>query len=134
VGVPRAGEPLFPPELAAAIEALDDPAKPIDLYAVGGAFQVVRATFSADDPRNYEAWLQTIPFNLSIESEGQEPFHSYFGPISSTTYEDGTVRYAPDPREADARALALWAHRRDTAKHPVLVARYADSPLIRLLP
>jgi hypothetical protein len=105
VGVPRAGEPLFSPELAAAIEALDDPAKPIDLYAVGGAFQVVRATFSADDPRNYEAWLQTIPFNLSIESEGQEPFHSYFGPISSTTYEDGTVRYAPDPREADARAL-----------------------------
>jgi hypothetical protein len=81
-----------------------------------------------------EAWLQTIPFNLSIESEGQEPFHSYFGPISSTTYEDGTVRYAPDPREADARAQALWAHRRDTAKHPVLVARYADSPLIRLLP
>lgn len=103
-------ELMLPPELTAAIQAVDDPSRPVDLHAVAGAFQVVRVTYPADDPRNFEAWLETIPFNLSIESEGQEPFHSYFGPISSTTYEDGTVRYAPDPREADERALALWAH------------------------
>lgn len=116
---------LFPPELQAALDALDDPTKPIDFFAVGGALATVRASFSPSDPRNSEAWLETVPFNLSTEAEQQEPFRSYFGPIGSYS-RDGTTIFSPDPREAGAEGLELWRHRRDHVKHPLLIARYAD--------
>lgn len=110
----------------AVFEQLDRPDEPMDLDAFRSALATVRAGYAPGTVESSAVWAEMVAFNLSVEADGQGPFYRYFAPISSFRYEDGNTVYSPDPRDAPGEVVAAWASRRDRAKHPLLVARFAD--------
>lgn len=111
---------------SAAIAVHDVPGLPLDFHRVGSALSTVRASHAPGTEENIAAWVEMLPFNLSTEAEALEPLQAYFGPFGSYTDPTGQVVYSPDPRDVPPAEVEIWEHRRDTCKHPALVARYAD--------
>ena len=107
-------------------DRLDRPDEPIDLYRFGNELATVRAGHAPGTPESTAVWAEMVAFNLSVEADGQGPFHRYFAPISATHYEGGQTVYSPDPRDDPTVVVAVWKSRRDQSKHPLLVARFAD--------
>lgn len=71
-------------------------------------------------------WSENAAFRFNPCGRDQSPWGSHFGPVTTITRNDGTEEYFPDMAEIDAGTLDYWKSRTDSAKNPILRARYAD--------
>ncbi|MDB5353718.1 MAG: hypothetical protein JWN24_171 [Phycisphaerales bacterium] len=114
---------LQPPEpVVAALFAFDERADTFELMDVAGAIENA-VDFRSLPPEHQRGWWAewaAFSFDTHPAPEGG-PWKTYFQPMMSR----GTV-YRPDLRQADAAVIAHWTKRARDAKHPVLIARYAD--------
>ncbi|MFO1152549.1 MAG: DUF4209 domain-containing protein [Rhodospirillales bacterium] len=78
------------------------------------------------EAENLGAWTEILAFALSGPAIGDNPWGTFFGPISSATHNDGKKVYFPNIADADAQVIAHWSERATSIQHPVLKARYAD--------
>ena len=117
---------------------------PAEVVAILVAFEVRPAAFLTDEvareirravpdrqslarESQRGAWAEQIAFAFQTHRvAGGGPWGTHFQPWMSATNPDGTAYYSPDLAEVDSEVLAHWAARAKEAKHPVLVARYAD--------
>lgn len=83
---------------------------------------------SASADEDFGLWCELVPLYLatSFRNDRENPWDSYFRPMSSMTYENGTALYLPEVDKATPDAVEHWSERARSLKHPVLKARYAD--------
>ncbi|KAA1237156.1 DUF4209 domain-containing protein [Agrobacterium tumefaciens] len=115
----------MPEEFEAVLLGIDESGEPTTSHAISAALAGAR-TALRDKIAQGDAWADMIAFQFQEDTSQQGPWHTYFGPMGSSTYENGTVVYSPDPEQLDAEVVDLWASRAQTLTHPVLKARYAD--------
>jgi lysyl-tRNA synthetase class 1 len=117
-----------PPDVAAVLSTLDarnDIFKSRDVESA--IFAAVKEPNNIDPKTRRGIWTEWAAFALQTrETSDGGPWKMHFQPRMSGTNGDGSPFYVPDLREADAETLAHWSRRAKEAKHPVLVARYAD--------
>lgn len=116
------------PEVVSVLAAFDARS---DIFAVHTVATAIRRAVGdrASVPHEYErgVWAEWAAFMLKPrEAPSGGTWGTHFQPWTSGTKDDGSPFYVPDLREADAESVAYWAERAKAAKHPVLVARYAD--------
>lgn len=114
-----------PEEFEAVLLGIDTSGEPTTSHAISAALAGARSALK-DKIAQGGAWPDMIAFQFQEDASQQGPWHTYFGPMGSSTYENGTVLYSPDPDQLDGEVLDLWASRAETLAHPVLKARYAD--------
>jgi lysyl-tRNA synthetase class 1 len=116
-----------PSEIAAVLSAFDVRIDTFTVHDVERAVQNAvkdRNALSADARRG--GWAEWAAFGFGVRDvPNGGPWGTHFQPSMSGN-NGGTAFYVPDLREADAETIAYWAGRAKSAKHPVLVARYAD--------
>lgn len=121
--------PLQPPAPVVAILATFDARNDIfTARSVETAIQEAvkdRESVPPEDRRG--GWAEWAAFALQTrEAPNGGPWGTHFQPWMSGSNKDGSPFFVPDLREADAESVSHWAERAKAAKHPVLVARYAD--------
>ncbi len=114
-----------PEEFEAVLLGMDTSGEPTTSHAVSAALSAARSSLK-DKLAQGGAWPDMIAFHFQEDASQQGPWHTYFGPMSSSTYENGTVMYSPDPEQLDSAVVDLWGARAQALTHPVLKARYAD--------
>jgi len=124
--------PLSIPEDADAIIARRDASNdPLRLQDVASELTALRAAMharSSSSENDLGLWCEMMPLHLatSFRNEREDPWGSFFRPMSSMTFENGTAQYVPDVGSATPEMVGHWSERARTLKHPVLKARYAD--------
>jgi hypothetical protein len=91
-----------------------------DVNAARGALQ------EPTDAENLGAWSEVLAFALTAGRDHEDPWSTYFGPIGSQHYPDGTIVYSPDIAGTPAEAVAHWSARSRALSNPFLKSRYAD--------
>jgi lysyl-tRNA synthetase class 1 len=72
-------------------------------------------------------WAESAAFSFSLRADGKEsPWNTSYGPLFTATKEDGSPFYSPDISQANVETIRYWEVRSGEAKHPILIARYAD--------
>ena len=117
-----------PPEVTSALSAF---ASRIDAFKARDVERAVEKAIEDQNALTPEArrgwWAEWAAFGFSTHgAPGDGPWKTYFQPLMTATRQDGTMVCRPDLGQADADVLAYWGDRAKVAKHPVLVARYAD--------
>lgn len=117
-----------PPELVAALTALEARPTAIDTHEIHSEIRRAVPDRHALAPEfRRGAWAEQVAFAFSTHSApGGGPWGTHFKPMMSGQQADGTPYHSPDIAEIDAEVLAYWAARARAAKHPSLVARFAD--------
>ncbi|MCE9595788.1 MAG: DUF4209 domain-containing protein [Planctomycetes bacterium] len=117
-----------PPELVAVLEALDSRPTAFDSHEVERELgRAVPNRQSLAPALRRGAWAEQVAFAFSTHGvAGGGPWGTYFQPLMSGTTSEGSAYYSPDIAEVEPDVLAYWAMRARAARHPVLVARYAD--------
>ena len=83
------------------------------------------ALVDPSDAENLGAWSEVLAFALAT-GRHENPWNSYFGPMGSGAHAEGNKHYFPDITGTPPEAVAHWAARARSLKHPFLRARYAD--------
>jgi lysyl-tRNA synthetase class 1 len=91
-------------ELAAARNALDEPS----------------------EAENAGAWSECLAFALTKGPHHENPWNTFFGPLSSARSNDGQVVYYPDIGGTPPEAVSHWKYRARSISNPLLKSRYAD--------
>ena len=117
-----------PPEVISALSAFDSRT---DVFEARDVERAVENAIENQSALSQEArrgwWAEWAAFGFSThEAPADGPWKTYFQPLMTATRQDGTMVCRPDLGQADPEVLAYWAARAKAAKHPVLVARYAD--------
>ncbi len=117
-----------PDEVAAALAAVDGRAEIIEVSDVERAVRTaIKESKSLSQGKRRGFWAERSAFGFSTHSvPAGGPWGTYFQPIMSGQRQDGTWVHSPDLAEADGEIIDYWSRRARCAKHPVLVARYAD--------
>ena len=117
-----------PDEVAVALAAVDGRADIIEVSDVERAIRTaIKEPKSLSQGRRRGLWAERSAFGFSTHSAtAGGPWGTYFQPIMSGQRQDGTWVHSPDLAEADGEIIDYWSRRARCAKHPVLVARYAD--------
>lgn len=117
-----------PSEVLAALSTFDARTDTFTTRSVETAIQAAvkdRESISPETRRG--GWAEWAAFALQTrQAPNGGPWGTHFQPSMSGSNNDRSPFYVPDLREADAESVAYWAERAKAAKHPVLVARYAD--------
>lgn len=117
-----------PSEVLTVLAAFDSRSDAFALHEVEGALAKAVAdkdSLSSEEQRGL--WAERVAFALhGREVPGGGLWGTYFQPWMTRTKPDGTMSGVPDLGDADAEVVAYWGARAKSAKHPVLVARYAD--------
>lgn len=72
-------------------------------------------------------WAESAAMRFYRRADGEASvWGTTYGPMMSTTGDDGRPFYSPDIAEANTETIEYWKRRRDEAKHPILRARYSD--------
>lgn len=116
--------PVSIEEVIAGFDSRSDAYSSMDVYSALCAAR--QALDSPAPPENSGAWAEVLAFGLTGVEHNEKPWGTYFGPMGSTTRENGETVYFPDATHADATILAHWKSRAHSSSAPVLVARYAD--------
>ncbi len=117
-----------PPEV---VRVLSDFDRRTDTFDPTDAEVAVRSAvenpdeLTPDARRGWWAECTALAFHTYDASDGG-PWKTYFQPLMSVERKDGTMVYCPDLRQVDTDVLDYWGIRAKIAKHPALVARYAD--------
>ena len=117
-----------PPELAAIVGRFDTRSGAFQAIEVQGEIEKGAPDPTALSPEARRGWwAEWAAFGFSERGTPDGgPWRTYFQPLTTATLQDGTLVCQPDLRDADADVLAYWAARARVARHPVLIARYAD--------
>lgn len=117
-----------PDEVVAALAALDGRE---DIFEVDDVERAVRTAIK--DPKALSEvhrrglWAERAAFGFNTHpTPDGGPWGTYFQPVMSGQRQDGTWVHSPDLADADVEIIDYWSRRARSAKHPVLVARYAD--------
>ena len=71
-------------------------------------------------------WIaEAIAFDF-CENHQSSGWGTYYGPMFVFNNDDGTATESPSIRKVTEQMIGYWSGRAQTAKHPVLRARYAD--------
>lgn len=114
-----------PESIEVIIGGFDRQVEPLDAHTVQAALSSARTKLAEKIPTG-DAWADLVAFALQAEQEDHLPWNTYFGPMGSCQYKDGSVTYSPDPREMTPDIVDHWEQRADGLANPVLKARYAD--------
>lgn len=118
------------PTVNAIIMEFDASNAPLDLMKVGSKLSIERQAMrerGATKGEDFSLWCEMAIFHVYPSFDnGENPWNSFFRPMSSMAYENGITVYSPDITEADADAVDHWSQRAHELRHPVLKARYAD--------
>jgi lysyl-tRNA synthetase class 1 len=115
----------LPKEIANRLGALEEGMSPLHELDIAGILQEVGTKAKDLDSQAKDAlWAETIAFNVMHYPEN--PWKTYFGPISTMEDANGKVYYSPDVAEAPVGTIAYWEKRAHESIHPILRARYAD--------
>lgn len=117
-----------PGEVLAALATLEARPDAFDLHEVEGVLAKAVADKSLLSPEEQRGlWAEQVAFALrGRDVPGDGLWGTFFQPRMTRTRPDGTVSGVPDLADADGGVVAYWAARAKAARHPVLVARYAD--------
>ena len=118
----------LPPEVLTVLAALDGRT---DSFRTGFVRDSISNSVKDRESLSPEArrglWVERSAFAFSPGwSNGEGPWGTYFKPLGTETGPGDVLICYPDLREADAEVVSYWGERAKSAKHPVLVARYAD--------
>jgi hypothetical protein len=120
----------IPPSVDAIIMGFDASNAPLKLMDVGTKLSIERQAMKerrTTKEEDFGLWCELAVFYLRPSfDDGENPWNSFFRPMSSMLYENGVTVYSPDIVGADADAVDHWSRRAQELKHPVLRARYAD--------
>ena len=96
-------------------------------FDVSRDLNAARAALKEPTPdENLGAWSEVLAFALSGGRDHENPWNTYFGPMGSQRYPDGTVVYSPDIAGTPPEVVAHWSARSRTLSNAFLKARYAD--------
>lgn len=120
---------IEPPQtLVSLLAKFDAKAGALELYDVERSLRacvVDKETLSPASRRAVWAELAAFGFRTHDAPNGG-PWKTYFQPCMTGEGTDGKAWYAPNLQDADADVLAYWSDRARNAKHPAMIARYAD--------
>ena len=121
----------IPPTVEAIIRGFDAANVPLRIIDVGARLSIERQALkeggASDEDEDFGLWCELAVFYVRPSfDDGENPWRSFFRPMSSMLYESGSTVYTPDISEANADAVEHWSRRAQELKHPVLRARYAD--------
>lgn len=114
-----------PESIELVIVEFDQQMEPLDTHTVQAALSSARTKLEEKTPSG-DAWADLVAFALQAEQEDHLPWNTYFGPMGSRKYRDGTFTYSPDPRDITPDIVDHWEQRADNLTNPVMKARYAD--------
>ncbi|AEG58217.1 DUF4209 domain-containing protein [Sinorhizobium meliloti] len=114
-----------PESIEVLIAEFDRQMEPLDTHTVQAALSSARTKLAEKIPTG-DAWADLVAFALQVAQEEHLPWNTYFGPMGSCKYKDGSVSYSPDPRDITPEIVDHWEQRADVLTNPVLKARYAD--------
>lgn len=116
-----------PKEIDEILSDFDRKSEPFGEHDVKAAIIKVREQLKSqcDDEQNAGMWAELLAFALTPR-ERDNPWGTYFGPLSSWVTADGSMAYSPDIEGTDREAIAHWVGRAKTLLQPLLRARYAD--------
>ncbi|MDT3683737.1 MAG: hypothetical protein RO009_01680 [Pseudorhodoplanes sp.] len=102
----------IPATIEAVVQDFEGRSTPFAEVEVHSALANARAALQEPvGEANLGAGIEIMSFGLSPGRNGPSPWGTYFNPLGSETYEDGTVRYFPDINEAPPSTLAHWEER-----------------------
>lgn len=117
-----------PPSLLAVLNEFDARTDTFKLHALSASLAA-----AIGDPKSMlpehrgGGWAESAAFAFRTrEVAGGGPWGTHFQPWMTGKDAEGNPYFVPDLREADSQSIVYWQYRARTAKHPVLVARYAD--------
>lgn len=118
-------------EVEAIIQGVDASDTPLELLSIVNLLTTERAAMTeraALPEEERGCWSELVPLYLSTGSGNaqENPWGSYFRPMSSVVYENGTSLYFPEVDQVAPDSVEHWSERARNLKHPVLKARYAD--------
>ena len=115
-----------PPEVVAVLATYDARPDTFEMIDVAGAVKGAVDVRALAPELKQGWWAEWAAFALDTHpAPDGGPWKTYFQPAMSMGSGASAV-YDPDLRQADADVVTHWAMRAREAKHPVLVARYAD--------
>jgi hypothetical protein len=79
---------------------------------------------SAEDLKGYYA--EWAAFLFLERPDKDSVWNTYFAPMMTATWQDGTEFRSPDIKELDAEVVAYWEGRARSVRNPLMRARYAD--------
>jgi lysyl-tRNA synthetase class 1 len=92
-----------------------------------GALQSLVESKSWPDEERKGLWAEAAAFSFFVQDgESGPPWNSYFRPYMSGKRKDGTPFARPDIADANSETVTYWRKRAKEAKHPTMIARYAD--------
>ena len=117
----------IPPTIEDVIQSFEQADEPFDVHDVHQALAKARQELqNPTEAENLGAWAENLAFALVGSRTVASPWETFFAPMASGTYEDGTSFYTPDIADANADVIHHWMDRAKGMKYPVLKARYAD--------
>lgn len=106
------------------LEAIEANPEPSVDYELGDKLAGLHRAEGLTESERKGAWAESSAF--SFRPMDESPWGTHYGPIFTTTKDDGTPVYGPDISEIDEEIIAHWERRAIAAEHPVLRAQYAD--------
>src|SRR5258708_7222057 len=112
-----------PPTVEAVIQTFDAKKESFTEFSVSRDLGIARGTLNEPtQAENNGAWAEVLAFGLAQGPDHEDPWHTYFGPFGSQTYEDGRVLYSPDIAGTPKEVVEHWAQRARNVTHPILKA------------
>lgn len=109
-----------------ALNKFDEKINTISERDVSKAISSVKdAEDKSDPPMEWVAEAMAFDFWEDYQNQ-QTGWGTYYGPMSVFDNGDGTFSESPNIKEVTEEIISYWTARANTAKHPVLRARYAD--------
>ena len=116
--------------IQASVDRYDAMTAPFTMISVGTALAAERTAMQQRDAsidEDFGAWVELVPFCLHPGYRcNDDPWNSFYRPMSSGTYKDGKIFHCLDITDANVEAVEHWSARARGLLHPLLRARYAD--------
>ena len=121
---------IVPPAMEAVLQEADSSSTPVNEWKLWSSLRTVAPDFSIalrDEKIGAFSELAAWRFMRTRSGEASEAWGIYWAPLASGTLADGkTPFFDPDINEINEEILAHWMERVKTAKHPIIISRYAD--------
>lgn len=117
-----------PEEIINLQAKIAEPFAPMGEMAFAGQLNtaiMAREQLSIEERKGVFAEIEALRFQRARDEE-KSPWGIYWSDLSSGVTTDGKEFHSPDLFDVDEEIVSHWIARAQSAKHPVLIARYAD--------
>lgn len=117
-----------PQEIISLLATIEESISSLDEMDFAGKLSAAimnRNDLSLEERRGAFAEIEALRFQHVRDGE-QSAWGIYWSDLSSGVTSDGKAFHSPDILDVDEEIILHWITRAQMAKHPVLIARYAD--------